>query len=297
MGKRELVIALAFIVVGAVVYQFTAPDPKPNEKGFSFSRFWNNARRELRGNAAQASLTTTGTLPVSHELNDVRLEGTFAELKFIGEDRPDVAYEIAVQSNGPDKDAALEYAKKVVLKTDDLGRSLTLRLNYPREGRQTAAVVLHVPSRLGILVASSSGFQASKVASAHLDNAAGDVTLSSIAGAISGAHRNGTLRVREAGSVKLMLQRSRATIDGVEKGLTLDMRDGECRISDSSGPIEMDEARAEVTITNQDGPVQIRGSDGRVTLANPRAESKIDVRRAEVEVRVAQAVPLTLLTT
>ena len=72
MGKRELVIALAFIVVSAVAYQFTAPDPKPNEKGFSFSRFWNDARREIRGNSAQASFSATGTVR-SRELSDVRL--------------------------------------------------------------------------------------------------------------------------------------------------------------------------------------------------------------------------------
>ena len=58
MGKRELVIAVAFIIAGAIAYQFTAPPPKTNEQGFSFSRFLSNARKGIRGNQAQASLTS-----------------------------------------------------------------------------------------------------------------------------------------------------------------------------------------------------------------------------------------------
>lgn len=297
MGKRELFIALAFIVAGAIAYQLTAPEPKPNQTGFSFSRFWTNAKREIRGNQAQATLAIANALPLSKALDDLRLEGNFAELKIFGEDRADLSYDLNVQSNGPDRDAALAYAKQVVIKTDDLGRSLTLRISYPREGRQSASLVLHVPSRLGILVASANGFQATNVGSAHMDNVGGDVTLTKIAGAVSGLHRNGVLRVRGAGSAKLTLQRSRASFDEVAKGATLDVRDGECRLDAPGGPIDIDEVRAEVTVSNPAGPVAIRGTDGRVTLTSPHAESNVDVRRADVEVRISQAVPVTALTT
>ena len=45
MGKRELLIIAAFVVIGTVVYQLTAPDPKPGEKAFSFSGLMSALRR------------------------------------------------------------------------------------------------------------------------------------------------------------------------------------------------------------------------------------------------------------
>jgi hypothetical protein len=296
MGKRELFIAIAFIVAGVVAYQIAAPPPAPG-KGFSLNQLWNDTRRGMRANAAQATFTRTGSLPVSGELTDVRLEATSAQVQVLGEARADIGYELAVQSTGADHETALMYAKQVAVKTDDLGASMTLRLTYPKQGRHSAAITLHVPSRLGVLVSSSSGLLASKLASAQLDNVGGDVTIAEVSGAVTGSHRNGSLRVRSAGSVKLTLQRSRASFENVQRGLTLDLRDGECRIGNSKGPIELDQTRTEITILNHDGPVRIGGNDGSVTLTDPHDASKVDVRRAEVEVSLLRPVPLTLLTT
>ncbi len=140
MGKRELFIALAFIAAGAVAYQLTAPPASPAAGGFSLTRFWTNARRGMRGNAAQATFSRTGSLPVSREQTDVRLEGPFAQVQFIGEARADIAYELNVQSSGPDRDAALASAKQVTMKADDMGASLIapdqLSAGRPSVGRR-----------------------------------------------------------------------------------------------------------------------------------------------------------------
>jgi hypothetical protein len=158
MGKRELFIALAFIAAGVVAYQLTAPPPSPDVEGFSLSRLWNNARRGLRGNAAQATLTKTGSLPVAAGLTELRVEGVTRQVRLIGESRQDIAYELTIESTGSDKEAALGYARQVTVKTDDLGAALTLRVGYPRNARQSASIVVHMPGRLGALV---SGRQAS----------------------------------------------------------------------------------------------------------------------------------------
>jgi hypothetical protein len=178
-----------------------------------------------------------------------------------------------------------------------LGSALTLRIAYPRGEHQAVSILVHLPGRLGVSVSGGSGIDLTGVASAHLDNLSGDATISHVAGALTGAHRNGQLRIDTTGLVKLSLQRSRSSFDGVTRGLTLDVRDGECRIADSKGPIELDEMRAEVTIANHAGPVRIGGSEGRITLTDPRDVVKVDVRRAEVEASLAHPVALTLLTT
>ncbi len=46
MGKRELLLVAAFVIVGALVYQLTAPPPGPGERSFSLSQLIGNIRRE-----------------------------------------------------------------------------------------------------------------------------------------------------------------------------------------------------------------------------------------------------------
>jgi hypothetical protein len=300
MGKRELFIALAFVAVAAIAYQVTAPAPKPGERGFSFSRVWNEARREMRGNQANATTTSTATLPAAPGLGELRFESVRPgemHLKFVGEARPDIAYDMSVTSIGPDEATALEFAKRVRVTVDDLGSSLTMRMEYPPEVRQSVTMTVRLPSRLGLFVTGSSGIDVSGVARAHLEGLSGDCTITQIAGALTGGHRNGSLNVEGVGSVKLNLQRSRATIQSVEDGATIDARDGELRLSGVKGAIEIDEQRAEIVVTRPEGPVRIGGVEGRVWLNDPRSEARIDVRRSEVEVQLAAAIPLTLLTT
>jgi hypothetical protein len=298
MGKRELFIALGFIIVGCVVYQLTAPARKPGEEGFSFSRFWTNAHRSMGANRAQTSFTQTGTIAVSPHLSEVRIDAV-RSVRVVGEARSDMTYEMAVTSSGPDQDSALKFAKDTKLKQDDMGGVLTLRAIYPGGGRQSANLVLRVPSRLAVRIVGgsvSNGVEATGLAALHLENVSGDSEVSDISGALGGSHRNGSLKVHRIGSVKMTLQNSRATFDDIQQGLTLDLRDGECRIQASKGPIELDERRAEVQILNHNGPIRVGGNDGRVNLDSPRGESRVDVHSAEVEVRLTQAIPLSLLT-
>jgi hypothetical protein len=65
----------------------------------------------------------------------------------------------------------------------------------------------------------------------------------------------------------------------------------------SAGALEIDSQRAEITVTGHRGTTIVRGSDGRVTIDSPGAESKVDMRRAEVELTLTGNVPVTILTT
>jgi hypothetical protein len=297
MGKRELVIVLAFVVLGVVAYRLTAPPAAPDQEGFSFSRFWNEARRELRGNSAQARFTSTASLPAAAALEEVHLTGINGQVQVFGESRADIAYELNVQSTGPDPDTALGYAKRVTVTPDDLGSALILRVDYPPEARQTTAMTLRVPSRLGVLVANANGFELSDLATARLDNVQGDGRVSRVSGLLSGDHRNGSLEVADVGAVQLSLQRSRSSFDRVTGDLELELRDGECVVNDPTGPVDIDQLRAEIAVRNASQVVRISGTDGEVQLINPQAESKVDVRRAEVDVQLSASVPLTVLTT
>src|SRR6476661_4599703 len=113
MGKRELLIIVAFAAVIAVVYQITAPPAKPGE-GFSFSRLWRNARQSVRSNAATAHNSDTGAIPAGPAITQLRVTGV-GKTKIFGENRQDIAYELEVESSGPDEATALQYARQTVL--------------------------------------------------------------------------------------------------------------------------------------------------------------------------------------
>ncbi len=113
MGKRELLLIVAFLIVGVVVYQATAPPSGPNERSFSFSRILEHVRREMRGNRASAEETKVSTHELEPGTNEIRITGSFAELTITGENRKDVELKHRVTSTGYD-DAE---AKALVIET------------------------------------------------------------------------------------------------------------------------------------------------------------------------------------
>lgn len=296
MGKRELLIVIAFVAMGVVAYEVAAP-PNPQGSGFSFSRFWQNARRRLRGNRALQQSVQKGVLTLPPAATELRVHGLARGVEVIGENRRDIAYELTVESNGPDEATALAYARQTTISHDDLGTALAIDISAPREGTQWAHLVLHVPARLAVRVDGGSSADVSRVASVRLESVLGTTTVSHVAGRVTGTHRSGTLTVSDSGSVDLSLVASRAEFSGISGSLTLTLRSGTCAVREVGGPIEIDETTAEVTITDPSRPVRVGGMAGRVTIDRPRDQARVDLRRAEIDVTLDAAAPLTLLAT
>jgi hypothetical protein len=203
-----------------------------------------------------------------------------------------------VESTGPDEATAASYAKKTELKTDNLGSSLGLTITFPNEARrQTASLVLKIPAKLAVRVEGASRGKVKGVASVMLGNVSGEVTIEDVPGAITGAHRQGELTISRAGSISLSLNSSRAKFKNIVRGVIVTGRAGECEVTDSHGPLELTVTNVETTVSGHDGPIAIAGEGGVVRLKNPSHETRIDMRRTEVEVNLDAAVPLTALTT
>ena len=296
MGKRELLIIVAFVAIGAIAFELSAP-PAPEGRGFSFARFFQNARRNIRGNPAVASTTMTGDIPIAATVTEVRLAGANRGVHVVGEERTSIAYELHIESDGPDDATAIESAKRASLKQDDLGTSLALTVTYPKEGQQWGALVVRVPARLAVRVSGNGGADVSGVKSVDLDQVSGSTSIREISGAVTGSHRNGDLTLEKIGAADLNLTGSRTKVNGVEHNLMLSSRNGRVEISAAKGLVEIDETNQEITVREPAGGVRVTGTSGRVTIEDPRQEIKVDCRRAEVELTLSQSVPATLLTT
>jgi hypothetical protein len=299
MGKRELLIIAAFVVIGAVAYQLTAPRSTPGAKRLSFSSLIDNVRREVRGNRSTASVTSRGTVADVADLNEVRIANV-AEVSITGEARQDIGYELTVDAYGPDESTARESATRAALTIDRVGASLRLRVPGGRGIRQIARLSLAIPVRLAVFVdgnGTNTRVRAEHVAALHLDGVVGDSTATTIAGAVTGSHRNGSLAISDAGSVTLALVSSRLSITRVAGAVSLIARAGRAEIGATTGPIELDGTNEESTITSPVKPVRIGGTGGRVHVIAPQGHVVIDVRRTAVEVTLERAVEVTATTT
>jgi hypothetical protein len=115
MGKRELLIVLAFIVAGTIAFQLSAPPAKESTSGFSFSKIIDSAKREMRGNRSYAAPPKTTVFAADADVSELRLMGSAGPVKIVGEARADVSLELTVTSTGEDEPAAIAIANKTTI--------------------------------------------------------------------------------------------------------------------------------------------------------------------------------------
>jgi hypothetical protein len=295
MGKRELLIIVAFVCVGIVAYEITAPPPREGERRFSLSAL-REAFRRGGGPGTHATVTHEGLVPASASLTEISIAGVSAVI-VTGESRTDIAWTLAVDAVAPDETAARRSADQITLGTDEMGSILAMAVRAPRGVRQMATLTLHVPARLTVRIDGARRTTVSSVAAVRLDATAGDASLQQIAGAVSGTHRNGTIAVADAGSITLTLAGANATIDRTRGETTVEVRNGACQARDLAGAFTVDASNASVELTHAMGTARLTISGGRATVVEPRGAVRIDARNAAVSATLERAVPLTTIAT
>ncbi len=294
MGKRELLIIAAFVCVGALAYQLTAPAPREGERRFSLSALRDAFRPRGGGPRAQATVTHGGTMPASASLSEISISGA-SSVTVTGESRADIAWTLATSVTGPDDATARRAADQVALGSDEVGAVLALTVRAPRDIRQTSTLTLRVPAHLTVRIDSARQSSVSAVAAVRLDNTSGEMRVDHIAGAVSGTHRNGAIAIADAGAIALTLSGVTATLDRAHGETTVSLRNGACRAQDLAGPFTVDAANALVELTRPSGAVQITLSGGSASVVQPRGSVRIDARNAAASATLDRAVPLTAI--
>jgi hypothetical protein len=298
MGKRELLLVVGFIVVGALVYQLTAPPAQAGEKSFSFSQVMESVRRHVRGNRASTEVTNQATYPLAAGTNELRVSLSAQSLTILGEDRSDIAAELHVWSNGYDDAEAQKLAKATTLKPVEGAGSLSLGLVYPDPGTQRANVVLKVPSGLRVQIAAYGGrLTITGAADVELLNTRGEAEVKEISGRVSGTHRNGEVKIDDVGSLKLTTRGTDVRVANVHGAATIQTQAGELRGSAIDGPLDVDANATDITFEHLEttkGPIRVTAVAGSITMRGVASDVRIDSRNAEVEVVMEKAAPLAI---
>jgi hypothetical protein len=299
MGKRELLLIVAFVVVGAVVYQATAPPSGSDDSGLSVSRMLDAFKRHLRGNRASLELTTRSTLPLDPEIEELRVTGFAQVLEITGEDRADLQSTLLVHSAAYDEQEAKQYGDRTVLLTDRAGASLILRVDYPREGRQRAELTLRIPAHLQVRVESRTDkLVITNVAGVELSGTEDEATIRKIDGRVSADHRSGPVTIEDVEALKFHGRGTELTAKGVHGDATLVMEGGGgLTASGISGAIELESRNTDVNLAKLDdttGPIRINISGASARLSGLRSDTRVDGRRSGMEIAMSGAAPLAI---
>ena len=299
MGKRELLLIVAFVIVGAVVYQATAPPPGPNERSFSFSRIIEHVKREMRGNRAKAETTTETTVEVEATTSEIRVTGLYTEVNITGENRADVQARFHVSSNGVDEAEAKRLAGDSQVLIDRWGPVIRFASKYPVAGRQFGTLTLVVPKRLLIRVDQGSPrMSIQHVGSVEMPSSrTGETTIKHVSGRLTMEHRAGRLIIEDVGTLKLNARSGEVSVTHVKGEASLSMQSGELTATSIGGPIEVESQGASVALRKLEdarGPLRVNASGGSLTLDGLSSEARIDGRNVELDVTMAKAAPVTI---
>lgn len=301
MGKRELLLIVAFAIAGAIVYQVTAPPPGPGERSFSPGQIFENIRRGIRGNRASAESVNTTAHPVDRVVTDLQIswpKGSATELTIVGEDREDISSELKVHSNAFDDAEAQRTAKATVVKMERAGPRLVASVDFPREGSQSATLVLRVPARLQLKVASARArTRVTNVAALEVESGRGDTDIKQVKGRVAGNYRGGDLRVSGAGTVKFTTVGTDVRLEQIAGETAMNMRAGNLKAAQLGGPIDVDATGVDIEfdkLEKTSGMVRITAAAGSVSLKGLRTEARVDARGTDVDAILERAVTLAI---
>jgi hypothetical protein len=309
MGKRELVLISLFVVMGIVVYHFTAPPPPPGSEGVSFGGIIQKIRREVRGNRETASFETTKSLPVPASVRLVRLNmsGNNA-LTITGSDRSDIAVSMKLTGRGYTQEEAKAAAERTELKLEQAGDAIAVTIGWAarRDSRQAGYVVdgtimIALPKRLLTRLEPHSGrLTITDVAGLEVLGQRGETRVANISGHVVLGHTGGKLEVEAVPSLKLTARNSNGTLRRVGGTLALDATGGRLQLEEIVGPLEIESRNVELTVDAAKlakPPFRYNGTGGQLRVSNLRTESRFDGRNVELEVVMTGAAPVTIYST
>jgi len=295
MGKRELLLIVAFAFIGTVVYQVAAP-AGPAREGFSFSRMLDHLRREVRENSAEAEHTSETVIPLNKDVTELRV-GAIAAVKVVGEVRENIAAELRVHSTGADEEEANSLARRTAVKVDQTGGVIAITVDYPVEGRQRGDLTLRIPKRLTVRLRETRGAaELQDIGGLFLDDTRGEVVIGTINGELRGTFQGGRLRADAIDLVKLTARRGEVEIDRVKGDATLDLSGGTLRVNKIGGRLDLTANRVEVEIDEVGGEVRVNAAEGSLELGGLKRDTRIDGRGTEISIELAAAVPLMAIT-
>lgn len=308
MGKRELVLVAIFVVIGVVVFQFTAPPPPPGSEGVSVGGIFNRLKREVQGTRESASAETRETLTIDADVRLVRINlPRQNDLTIIGTDRTDILVEMKVVARGYSPAEAKSAADAAKIKLERASDAVSITAVWPARTGQNSGFInqgtftVSVPKRLQIRIEPHSGtLEMRDVASGEIMGSRGATRISNVAGHLSLVHTGGKLELENLASLKFTGRNSNGSVKRVSGVTSLDLTNGDLRFDDIVGPVDVEARNVEFVMDAAKmtkGPLRFNANNGTTRIDNLQTEARLDGRNTDIHVEVAAAAPITIYST
>jgi hypothetical protein len=297
MGKRELLLIGAFLLLGMGVYHVTAPPPKPGQEGLSIGRLLRHIRSEIQGENAEAHVIRNSRQEVDPEISRLVLIDHRGSLKLIGEDRADITAELTATAFGLDDSTAHQRATEIQLKFEPDGEEMKVRATRPSESRRSrmAVLTLRVPARLACSLEFRGEAEVNNVAEVKLLTARGKALIRDVP-VVEGELTNGALEITHARVVDVKTERAEVRIEKVAETLTLEAVRGSVRLRHIGGKTTLKLERVDAEAEALVGEANIHAASGSLTMRGIAAPVEISGESVSLELTMAAAVPISAST-
>lgn len=311
MGKRELVLISLFVVIGIVVYQFTAPPVPPGSDGVSFGGIVGKLKREIQGSRETATASVKQATPVDVGTRLVRINfQQNNDLTLTGTDRQEISVEMTVTARGVNQAEAKAAADAAQIKIERVGDSMAISLVLPsmrnrNRGQEgfisQATIAVALPRRLLVRVEPHVGkLFLTDVAGVEVMGSRGETRIKGSTGHVILSHTGGPLEIDNVPSLKLTARNSRGSIKRVAGTVSVEGTGGELELAEIVGPLDVESRNSEWRIDaakTRTAPLRFNGTGGRLRLEGLRTEARLDGRNLEMDIGVGAAAPITIYNT
>jgi hypothetical protein len=294
MGKRELLLIVAFIFTGTLLYQATAPPSR--DGGFSWRNWIQNVRKNVGPRHEYLADVRTEALSLGRGTSEVRIAAV-QNLSIIGTDGGEASAKIQVYSTGTDEQEARALGKRTVLKAATSGDILSLEMDYPPEERQRAIVVLTLPKTLRVRITRANNLEVTGVAGVEFDDTRGEATLKQVSGYIRGTHTGGELVFEGVEHVDMTARRTDLTIKNASGNVRLDLTGGQLMARDINGTVTLTANRTSIEIDRVLGQLTGDLTQGSLDVTRLTEPARVDARGTELRFDLAKPAAVTAMTT
>jgi hypothetical protein len=303
MGKRELVLVVGFVLLGILVYQFTAPPPPPGSD-LSVGGLFQRMRRQMHGARDTATGSSTQSVPVGNGITSLRINLSRAsDVTITGSDRSDVGIEMRTIARGYSEAEAKAAADAASIKAETTADAVVLSgvwtdLRGPAGYITQATVTITVPQRLAVYLQPHLGrLVLSNVAGAEITSSRGETRISGIRNDLRLTHNGGTLDIADVAALKLTARNSRGTIKDVHGPTTVDAVGGDLTLGGITGPLDIEGRSTGLTLeadTRLQAPLRINMVAGQLRVRGLRIGARIDGRNTDISVALDEPAPVTI---
>lgn len=291
MGKRELLLIGAFVVVGVAIWRLTAPPGEQKTGRFSLQRTLESIRTEFQSQDASAEVSASAKVQIEPAVTRVKLEDFAGSLTVEGTEETDVGADLRGTVFGSDEAQARGFAAATIVRAEVEADTVRVTIDRPETKRSPRLELrLRIPKRLVVEAAMRSGrLDARQVAGLQIDVRRTTVRAESIAGSVKGSQRSGELEIADVGSVDLTTSSADVRVERVSGGVKAEASDGEWLVRDVSGAVELVSEDAQVTLERIAGALTFKASDGQLTVRGRVGDLRGEGRRCRLAFRIEGA--------